>query len=305
MEYPNPVCQAQFIQKSSSQRHLPAKAPGNPNTLAQILQAQILSGSSLLCNWLHSPQETGIRSRPECGLETHSDGSTDHSEILGPQSSFRDRGWWLRSSVHSLFACGWFPAAQIPAPVKRAVASAGFLAECLPPHPKTGHEKGAFTGAISQKIGRLELADQGVQTTRFPAARLELQHSSASRVSAVCGGYGRESREQSTPFPCRFLQATEPWNRWGQLFQPVAERASTLRCSQIRYPCNRSARVRGAHLGLASRRPRVGRNTATHMWWCKNHIGAVLARISLVTGSQKITDKIYTHLIIRNRAGWP
>jgi len=24
-----------------------------------------------------------------------------------------------------------------------------------------GHEKGAFTGAISQKIGRLELADQG------------------------------------------------------------------------------------------------------------------------------------------------
>src|ERR1700746_943446 len=33
MEYPNPVCQAQFIQKSSSQRHLPAKAPGNPDTL--------------------------------------------------------------------------------------------------------------------------------------------------------------------------------------------------------------------------------------------------------------------------------
>ena len=25
-----------------------------------------------------------------------------------------------------------------------------------------GHEKGAFTGAISQKVGRLELADKGV-----------------------------------------------------------------------------------------------------------------------------------------------
>jgi formate hydrogenlyase transcriptional activator len=24
-----------------------------------------------------------------------------------------------------------------------------------------GHERGAFTGAISQKVGRLELADQG------------------------------------------------------------------------------------------------------------------------------------------------
>jgi formate hydrogenlyase transcriptional activator len=25
-----------------------------------------------------------------------------------------------------------------------------------------GHEKGAFTGAIAQKVGRLELADQGL-----------------------------------------------------------------------------------------------------------------------------------------------
>jgi len=33
MEYPDPVCQAKFTQKSSSQRHLPAKAPGNPDTL--------------------------------------------------------------------------------------------------------------------------------------------------------------------------------------------------------------------------------------------------------------------------------
>jgi hypothetical protein len=33
MEYPDPVCPAKFTQKSSSQRHLPAKAPGNPDTL--------------------------------------------------------------------------------------------------------------------------------------------------------------------------------------------------------------------------------------------------------------------------------
>ena len=52
-----------LMQKSSLQRYLPAKAPGDPTLGAQILQTQILSGSSLLRNWLHFPEETGITSK--------------------------------------------------------------------------------------------------------------------------------------------------------------------------------------------------------------------------------------------------
>jgi quercetin dioxygenase-like cupin family protein len=40
------------------------------------LQAQILSGSSLLCNWLHFLQETGI----------HVENKASHRDIVGPPS---------------------------------------------------------------------------------------------------------------------------------------------------------------------------------------------------------------------------
>jgi hypothetical protein len=50
MEYLDPDCPAHFIQKSSLQRHFVAKAPLNDALESQILQAQILSVSSLLCN---------------------------------------------------------------------------------------------------------------------------------------------------------------------------------------------------------------------------------------------------------------
>ena len=36
-----------------------------------------------------------------------------------------------------------------------------------------GHEKGAFTGAIAQKIGRLELADQGTLFDEVGISRLK------------------------------------------------------------------------------------------------------------------------------------
>jgi len=48
------------MQKSSLQRHLPAELLGARRSGAQILQAQILSAGSLLCNWLHFPHETSI-----------------------------------------------------------------------------------------------------------------------------------------------------------------------------------------------------------------------------------------------------
>jgi len=52
---------------------LPAKAPGESgHSGVQILQAQILSGSSLLCVWLHFPQETGI----------HVQNKASHRDIL-------------------------------------------------------------------------------------------------------------------------------------------------------------------------------------------------------------------------------
>jgi hypothetical protein len=50
MESLDPVCQAYLIQKSSLQGHLLAKSPLNDALESQILQAQILSVSSLLCN---------------------------------------------------------------------------------------------------------------------------------------------------------------------------------------------------------------------------------------------------------------
>jgi len=52
MEYLAPVWQAHFIQRSSLQGHVLAKALLNGALESQILQAQILSGCSLLCNWL-------------------------------------------------------------------------------------------------------------------------------------------------------------------------------------------------------------------------------------------------------------
>jgi hypothetical protein len=72
MEYPDPVCRAHLMQKSSLQRRLSAKAPGNPTLWAQILQAQILSDSGLLSNWLHLPQGTGI----------HVENRASYSDIL-------------------------------------------------------------------------------------------------------------------------------------------------------------------------------------------------------------------------------
>ena len=50
----------------------PLKLMGTRRSGAQILQAQILSGSSLLCNWLHFPQETGI----------HIENEASHRDIL-------------------------------------------------------------------------------------------------------------------------------------------------------------------------------------------------------------------------------
>ena len=72
-----------FIRKSSSQRHLPLKLPGARRSGAQILQAQILSGSCLLCDWLYFPQETGI----------HVENEASHRDILcdpGMRSDFLD-----------------------------------------------------------------------------------------------------------------------------------------------------------------------------------------------------------------------
>ena len=40
------------------------------------MQAQILSGGSLLCNWLHFPQETGIH------LENKAENKASHRDIL-------------------------------------------------------------------------------------------------------------------------------------------------------------------------------------------------------------------------------
>jgi hypothetical protein len=60
MEHPDPVCRAHFMQESSSQRHVPAELLGARRSGAQILQARILSGSSLPWNRLRFPQETGI-----------------------------------------------------------------------------------------------------------------------------------------------------------------------------------------------------------------------------------------------------
>ena len=48
------------------------KLLGTRRSGAKFLQAQILTGSSLLCNWLHFPQETGI----------HVENKASHREIL-------------------------------------------------------------------------------------------------------------------------------------------------------------------------------------------------------------------------------
>jgi hypothetical protein len=85
MEYPDPVCQAQFTQKSSSQRHLPAKGPGNPDTLElESCKPRILSGGSLLCNWLHFPQETGI----------HVENKASHRDILFTVGAVAVQRFW-------------------------------------------------------------------------------------------------------------------------------------------------------------------------------------------------------------------
>jgi len=51
------------------------------------LQAQILSGSSLLCNWLHFPQETGI----------HVENKASHRDILFTVGAGAVQRFWYGS----------------------------------------------------------------------------------------------------------------------------------------------------------------------------------------------------------------
>jgi hypothetical protein len=79
MEYPDPVCQAQFAQKSSSQRHLPAKAPGNPDTLE-----------------LESCKPRLFQAAARCAIGSRRENKASHRDILFAVGAGAVQRFWYR-----------------------------------------------------------------------------------------------------------------------------------------------------------------------------------------------------------------